>query len=365
MRVTFFVLVLLHGFIHILGFVKAFGFRDVKELSMTISKPMGVLWLINTLLFLTYGLLFILNFRQSWIIGLVAVIISQILVFIFWKDARYGTILNMIALAVCLVALGSSLIQNEFSKRVKADFLENNTLSTDILTQEDMAHMPVIVQKYLHYTKSIGQPKVKNFKCELSGGMRSNPGDEYMKVHSVQYNFYQQPSRYFHMEASKMGLPAAGLHLYQNATATFQVKLLNWFNVVDAKGSKMSQGETVTLLNDMCIMAPATLIDKRIRWEELDDLTAKAIFKNRDIEISAILYFDEKGELRDFVSHDRFETDGLQYTNSPWSTPLEDYKMINGYLLPGKGKLIYHRPEGDFVYGELEVNSVNYNLDRF
>jgi hypothetical protein len=29
----------------------------------------------------------------------------------------------------------------------------------------------------------------------------------------------------------------------------------------------MSQSETVTLFNDMCIMAPATLVDAPIAWE--------------------------------------------------------------------------------------------------
>jgi hypothetical protein len=365
MRIAFFILVLLHGVIHILGFVKAFGFSDVKELSMAISKPMGILWLVTTLLFLTYGVLFILQYRQAWIMGLVAVMISLTLIILFWKDARFGIIPNVITLGVCIVAMGSSLMQNEFSGRVHADFLENNTLATGLLTQEDMAHMPAIVQKYLHYTKSAGQPKVKNFMCELTGGMRSNPGEKYMKVHSVQYSFFEDLSRYFHMEGRKMGLPATGLHLYQNATATFQVKLLNWFKVVDAKGDKMSQGETVTLLNDMCIMAPATLIDKRITWEEINELSVKAILKNGDIEVSAILNFDEKGELQNFISNDRFDTDGSTYEDYPWSTPLGDYKIMNGYLLPGKGKLIYHRPEGDFVYGELEIGNVCYNLDDF
>jgi len=37
-------------------------------------------------------------------------------------------------------------------------------------------------------------------------------------------------------------------------------------------------------------------------------------------------------------------------------------RMINGYLLPGKAKLIYQRPDGDFTYGELEYKSVKYNL---
>ncbi len=362
MKIVFLIIVLFHGLIHLFGFVKGFGFKEVKELTLPISKSMGSVWLTASILFLSYGILYLLNSKYAWLVGLMAVAVSQILVFMFWKEAKFGTIPNLIILIVALVSLGSYLLNNEFTSRVKIDFSKNNTLSTEILTEIDIAHLPMIVQKYLHYTKSVGQPKVKNFRAEFVGGMRSKPDDDYMKLQSVQYNFYDKPSRYFYMTASKMGLPATGLHLYQNETATFEVKLLNWFKVVDAKGDKMNQAETVTLLNDMCFIAPATLIDSRITWEDINDTTVKAIFKNGSISISAVLYFNEKGELVNFISNDRYDTDGKKYVSYPWETPVEDYQMINGFLLPSKAKLIYQRPKGDFTYGELEYKSVKYNL---
>ncbi|WP_339918328.1 DUF6544 family protein [Yeosuana marina] len=363
MRITFLIIVLLHGLIHLLGFVKAFGFKEVKELTLPISKPFGTVWIIAAVLFVIYGILYFINNKQAWLVGIIAVIISQIVIFFFWKDARFGTIPNLIILCVALVSLGSYLLHNEFTSRVKMDFSKNNQLSTEPLTENDIAHLPTIVQKYLHYTKSVGQPKVKNFRAEFTGGMRSIPDDKYIKLESVQYNFYEKPSRYFYMTASKMGLPATGLHLYQNETATFEVKLLNWFKVVDAKGDKMSQAETVTLLNDMCVIAPATLIDSSITWEVINDTSVKALFKNGSISISAMLYFNKKGQLVNFISDDRYDTDGKKYVSYPWATPVEDYKMINGYLLPSKAKLIYQRPDGDFTYGELEYKSVKYNLN--
>jgi len=324
--------------------------------------PIGMVWLIVTVLFLIYGFLYFICNKYAWLVGLIAVIVSQILIFYFWKDAKFGTIPNLIILIVALVSLGSYLLHSEFTSRVKIDFSENNSLSTDILTENDIAHLPMVVQKYLHYNKSVGQLKVKNFRAEFVGGMRSKPKDEYMNLQSIQYNFYQKPSRYFYMTTSKMGLPSTGLHLYQNRTATFKVKLLNWFKVVDAKGDKMNQAETVTLLNDMCFIAPATLIDSRLTWETINDTTVKAIFKNGNINVSAVLYFNAKGELINFISNDRFDTDGKKYVSYPWATPVEDYRIINGYLLPSKAKLIYQRPDGDFTYGELEYKSVKYNL---
>lgn len=161
-----------------------------------------------------------------------------------------------------------------------------------------------------------------------------------------------------------MGLPATGLHLYQDKTATFEVKLLNWLPVVSARGEKMNQAETVTLINDMCFIAPATLIDKRIAWEQIDELSVKAVYANGDISVSAILYFNEKGELINFISPDRFETDGKKYQSYPWKTPVSEYKERNGYVLPSKAKLIYEKSDGDFTYGELEYKEVKYNVEQ-
>lgn len=365
MKIVFVIIVLLHGLIHMFGFLKAFKFLNFKELTLPISKPNGVIWLGTTIFFLIYGVLYFIGARYAWLFGIIAVIASQVIIIYFWKDAKFGTLLNLIILFVSFINLGSFLIKSDFESKVQADFKINNTFSTDILKESDIAHLPIVVQEYLRYTKSVGQEKIKNFKAEFTGVLRSSPDDKAMNVQTVQYNFYQNPSRYFYVSATKMGLPATALHLYQNETATFQVKLLNWINMVNAKGEKMNQGETVTLLNDMCIIAPATLIDHRIKWETINDTVVKAYFTNGNFRVSAELYFNEKYELVNFISNDRYETDGVNYNNYPWSTPVKNYKMINGYLLPSKGKVIFHKPDRDFTYGELEYKSVKYNLTEF
>jgi hypothetical protein len=55
MKIAFLIIVLLHGLIHLLGFVKGFELKEVKELTLPISKTLGIVWLTATILFLTYG----------------------------------------------------------------------------------------------------------------------------------------------------------------------------------------------------------------------------------------------------------------------------------------------------------------------
>lgn len=364
LKIFLLIILFIHGLIHILGFLKAFQLAEINQLTQHISKPMGILWLIALILFFVSAIQFISNHNLWWITGLAAVILSQVLIFLFWQDAKFGTIPNIIILIVAILVAANYFLERDYINAVNDNFKHNNEANKEILTEADIQHLPTIVKKYIRYTGSVGKEKVSNFKAEFSGGIRSNPGEEYMQLKSVQYNFMKNPTRLFYIEAKKMGIPAVGIHIYQNEKATFKIKLLSLLTVVDASGEKMDQGETVTVFNDMCFMAPATLIDNRITWESINDLTAKAIFTNGKIKISAILYFNEKGELVNFVSNDRYETDGKDYNNYPWSTPVKSYIDIHGYRLPSGADLIYSRPDGEFTYGQFQLKEIKYNCSE-
>ncbi len=240
------------------------------------------------------------------------------------------------------------------------------TIKHEPLTQADIQHLPAIIQKYLHYTGSIGKDKVLNFRAEFKGGIRSKSTEDFMPLKSVQYNFTDNPSRLFYIVAKKKGIPAKGIHLYRDQTAIMLIKIFGLFTVVDARGKEMNQGETVTLFNDMCFMAPASLIDRNIEWKEVDSKTVDAKFTNGKITVSAKLYFNEEGELVNFVSNDRFETtDGKNYINYPWSTPVTGYANVNGYRLPAGAKLFYKHPDEDLCYGEFNLVSIDYNCKDF
>ncbi len=109
-------------------------------------------------------------------------------------------------------------------------------------------------------------------------------------------------------------------------------------------------------------MAPATLIDRRIVWTAIDSLSAKATFTNGVNKISAMLYFNEQGQLINFTSDDRSALDMQQYR---FSTPVKDYKSMNGINIMTYGETIWHYPDGEFVYGKFYLKSIDYNVSDF
>jgi len=141
-----------------------------------------------------------------------------------------------------------------------------------------------------------------------------------------------------------------------------RIKLLSLFPVVDIDSPEMFPTETVTYFNDLCLIAPAALIDDRITWETLDDVSAKATFTANNTSVSAILYFNDKGQLVNFVSNDRYSLDEMKAF--PFSTPASSYENINGYRLPTYGEAIWHYPDGEFVYGKFNVKYIEYNVSK-
>jgi hypothetical protein len=106
MKIAYAVLIVIHGLIHLLGFVKAFGLGEISQLTAPISRPVGALWLLSTLLLLAYASMFLFGFRYGWLVGAAAVVLSQVLIIMYWNDAKFGTIPNIVILLVVLVSYG-------------------------------------------------------------------------------------------------------------------------------------------------------------------------------------------------------------------------------------------------------------------
>ena len=281
-----------------------------------------------------------------------------------FNNIKIGMMANMTILMASLAAFtGCKSVQGVYTSKVKNEFIKQPTATEEILTEKDIEHLPLPVRKYIEYSGAIGKGKPQNVRITFDAKMVSKPGAAPMNATSEQYNFFGSYTRLFLMKASKMLIPFRAGHVYCNETATFVVRVANLFNVVDVKGEDLTTAETVTLLNDMCIFVPGNLYDKRLTWKEIDSLSCAVTIENGKYKVSAILYFNEKGELINFVSDDRsaLQDDGT-LKKARWSTPVSDYKEIDGRRIPTYGETIWHYPEGDFTYGTFRLSSIKYNV---
>jgi hypothetical protein len=359
MRIAFFILVTVHGIIHLFGFVKAFELSEVKLITQTISKPFGIVWLLACIFFIISGVMYAFKVDYWWLFGIIALVTSQFLILSFWHDAKFGTIANVIILIAAIIGYGTSSYYNKYQNDVKTGLLQKKYFQGSELLETDIRHLPEPIKNYLRATGSIGKPKVNNFKVKFTGKIRKNEQTEWMPFTSEQYNFMRTPTRLFFMKAVMKSLPVAGYHSFKNGAAFMDIRLLSLFKVQYQDGVEMDLSETVTFFNDMCCLAPPTLIDKRIKWSEAESNKVKASFTNNHITVSAWLYFNDAGELINFISEDRYSAEAGKQL--PWATPLKNYQVINGFKLMESAETIYSYPDRDLCYGTFKLISIEYN----
>ncbi len=352
-------ILLMHGLIHMLGFLKAFDLAEVNELTQAIGRPLGLLWLAAALALVVTAVAFGLKKRWWWAAAIMAALLSQILIFTAWQDARFGSIPNLIILVVALLQFGAVRFEGRYRQDVQAALGRAPARPLEAITEADIQALPDPVQRYLRYVGAVGKPKVVSMYAEMTGEMRQK-GGAFFPVTAEQHNFFDRPTRLFFMKGRMFGLTVPGYHRYQDKRAMMDVRLFGLFPVMRVAGDVAFEADTVTLFNDMCLMAPATLIDRRITWQAIDDMTVKGTFTNQGVAVSALLHFNSEGQLVNFISEDRWAVaDMKQY---PFSTPVSRYRNLNGYNLPTYGEMIWHYPDGDFTYGKLEIKNIVYNV---
>lgn len=363
-------IVVVHGLIHLLGAVKGFGWTEVAQLAEPIAPLVGAVWLGTAVTTVLAGLMMASRARGWWVVAGCAAVLSQAVIFSSWSDAKAGTAVNVLLLMAALwgvFADGPASLRATYRRTVDATqtaALAQRDDRSGMVTEDDLASLPLPVASYVQACGALGRAHVVGFTASIAGRIRNGPDTEWMRFRGVQVNtFGVEPSRVFFMDATMKGLPADVLHTYVGAEARMRVRAASAVRIIDVSGPEMTQAETVTLLNDLLLFAPAAIVDAPITWTEIDDRHMKATFTNAGHTVSAVLAFDDSGRLVDFVSDDRLalSQDGHSVTACRWSTPVREFRTFQGRQSVADGIGRWHPTDGlAFNYLEMEVEDVTY-----
>lgn len=364
MKWVFVLLVLVHGLIHLLGPAKAFHWSEVSQLREVISPSAGVLWLVAALLLITAAAGVLLGASWWSYAALPGVLLSQGLIMSVWSDAKFGTVANLLIAIPLLITLLDHRASS-FRSRFEHDrdvLLARPMSPARIVTEADLTPLPPLMQTYLRRGGAVGRPHVRNLRVTFDAQMRSSATASWMPATATQYEFFDEPARLFYMKASRAGVPIDVLHRYVGGAATFQVKIVGLLPMVNNGGTEMTNDETVTLMNDIVVMAPAAVLDLPFTFEPLGERSLRATFRNAGFTVTADLSFDEAGDLVGFVSPDRAH--GREGGAAVWSTPISGYREVDGIRVGTLGDANWIEPAGEWTYGRFRITSIAYNVER-
>lgn len=356
-----FAVALLHGLIHLLGFIKGFELKEVKELTMPISKPMGVIWLLATLFFVLFAISYITNTKFAWIFGVIAVVISQLLILFVWKDAKFGSLPNVLILIVSVFLFASCSFQRMIKQETSALLSQSKIKNERIVTESDIENLPVPVQNWMRSSGALGRPYINAGKVFQKAEMKLKPEQEkWMSAGAVQYTTINKPGFIWSVDVKMNGLLTfVGRDKFENGKGEMLIKMNSLIKIVNERGEKLDEGTLQRYLGEM-VWFPSLALSEYITWEAINNTTAKATMTYMGTSGSGTFTFNANGDVTQFTAlrYKGNETDAKRYE---WVMNIVGYNTFEGIKVPSKMTSTWKLCEGDWTWLKMEVTEIQYN----
>lgn len=365
MRLVLIILLGIHGIIHLFGFLKAFEIFQFNAITQPISRTFGLVWFITFILFVFTILLLIFKSEYWWLIGFSAVVFSQILIFNYWSDAKFGTIANLIILVSVMIAYSSFSYKNKILKE-RVFMLENSkNITEDVITEETISGLPYIVQQWLMNNGTIGKSPISNVHLVQELELKLKPEQsEWNYGTAEQYITVQPPSFNWSISTQMNSIfDVMGRDKFQNGQGEMIIKLFSLFPVAEAKNHEHINQATLQRYLAEIVWYPSAALSSYIKWDSLSEYSAKATMEYNGTKGSGEFHFDEKGDFKKFVAMRYQDTNSVMPTE--WTVVATKTEERNGIKIPVNCEASWKLESGNWTWLKLKIKDIEYNVKKF
>ncbi|MBU9711191.1 hypothetical protein KS419_05535 [Bacillus tamaricis] len=339
-----------------MGFLKAFELAKLDQLTQSISKPVGVVWLLTLLLFLLAAIFFLFQMENWWIPAAVAVVLSQLVIILSWQDAKFGTIMNVIILLVVIVGMATWKFTSETAKELENLLAENET-STALITEEMLHDLPSNVRTWLNHVGVVGREDIDTISFRQIGEMKLEPDGKWSASEAEQYVTTGTPGFWWRVSVDMLPVvDVVGRDLFRGGTGDMKIKVASLFPVVNVSNNeKVDQSTMQRFLLELPLF-PTAALQPYISWKEVDPFTAEAQMRYEGMEAIASFHFDKNGSgelVR--VSAFRYKDHDEKAEPIECIGQIHEYEEINGLRIPVKVDISWVLEGEPFTWYRFEV----------
>ncbi len=276
----------------------------------------------------------------------------------------------VIVIAIILVGLfilivGNSSMVNLYNKERLVEVNKFGEIEKKLILEEDIAHLPEPVQRYMNYSGFIGRENMMNAEVKWSDSkIRLKPDQGWMNLKTLQVNSVKEPMRAAYMKGRMFGIPIEVREIFQNGTGNMSGKIAGRFTIFNNNDHEVLESVLLTILSEAPLV-PGYLFADYITWEPVDENTAKARLQYKQFDVGGTFYFNDLGEYIRFETNERnYEdrTDG--YRKEKWTILVHGYQEKDGIKFPTGVSVIWNLQEGDFEYWTGTITEVIFNVNK-
>lgn len=225
--------------------------------------------------------------------------------------------------------------------------------------------LPPLVQRFFRTVLEDGQPNVAGAYVKHKGTFNmSESGEKWYPFTSDQRVVTQRPG--FDWDGRIEIMPGLSVHVHDAYVAgdgILHASLLGLFTVADLRDkSDVAAGELMRFFAEAAWYPTALLPSQGVRWDAVDEKSAKATLEDGDTKLTMLLTFTEVGLIDTVRAEARGRTVGGKVIPTPWQGRFWNYKQRAGMLIPLDGEVMWLLPDGPKPYWRGHIDEIVYEL---
>ena len=206
---------------------------------------------------------------------------------------------------------------------------------------------------YRHFTETLGSQAPRIESAVVWGKAKFRISGLWMPV---RFKAHYVPGQdfYRYMEVTWFGLPILrGSDSYLNGEG-----ILNMAGNVET-GEKIAQGQNLAVWAEAVWMPSVFVTDSRVRWEAVNDVSARLFVPFAEQEDSLLVRFDPQTGLMTQMSAQRYRDQEEKKT--PWRIECMDWETFHSVKIPIRAAVAWEDEGSPWAF--FAVEGVEYNVD--
>ena len=147
---------------------------------------------------------------------------------------------------------------------------------------------------------------------------------------------------------------------YTLGSGSLHASLLGLYTVADVRGTpEAALGELLRFFAEMPWYPTALLPSQGVRWEAIDNASARATLIDGPTTVSLVFTFNAEGTIETMRAEARYRD---KVTSMPWSGRFWNYSVRNEMFIPLEGEVGWEHPDGIRLYYKGKITEIKYEF---
>jgi hypothetical protein len=229
----------------------------------------------------------------------------------------------------------------------------------------ELEGLPTPVQRFFRSVLKDGQPMVTGATVRHRGTFNmGETTDRWKPFSATQRVITRRPG--FVWDARVMLMPGLQVRVHDAYVAgegILHAALFGLFSVVNLRDTgEVAEGELMRFFAETAWYPTALLPTQGVRWEGVDDRSARGTLTEGPIVLTMLFTFNEQGLIDTVRAEARGRTVGGKVVPTPWYGRFWTYEERSGMKVPLDGEVAWLLPEGPKPYWRGRITEIEYEF---